>query len=91
MGSPPISGAQSLAKSDRLSIPQMLSKTPLSPPLDVGLLAVRTDGFSSSDLQELCRNAAMVPVKEFMRRPEGMKGALGDVSDRFVEFLDSWG
>ena len=69
----------------------MLSKTSLSPSLDVGLLAARTEGFSGSDLQELCRNAAMVPVKEFMRSPEGMQGPLGDVSDRFVEFLDSWG
>ena len=85
--SAPIPGAQSLTKSDRLSIPQMLSKTSLLPSLDVGLLAARDRGFFQLGPG---RNAAMVPVKEFMRSPEGMKGTLGDVSDRFVEFLDSW-
>jgi SpoVK/Ycf46/Vps4 family AAA+-type ATPase len=59
----------------------MLYKTPLSPSADIGLLAARTEGFSGSDLQELCRNAAMVPLKEFMRSPEGMKGNLDEVSD----------
>jgi len=57
--SPPIPGAQNLAKSDPLYITQMPPKTS------------RTEGFSGSDLQELYRNAAMVPVKEFMRSPEG--------------------
>jgi len=56
----------------------MLSKTSLSPSLDTNLLAARTDGFSGSDLQELCRNAAMVPLKEFMRSPEGMKGSVAE-------------
>jgi len=52
----------------------MLSKTSLSSSLDINLLSSRTEGFSGSDLQELCRSAAMIPVKEFMRSAEGMKG-----------------
>lgn len=63
----------------------MLYTTSLSPSVDISLLAARTEGFSGSDLQELCRNAAMVPLKEFMRSPEGMKGTLADVGDLFVE------
>jgi SpoVK/Ycf46/Vps4 family AAA+-type ATPase len=35
------------------------------------LLAERTEGKSSSDLKELCRNAAMSPVRETIRRAEG--------------------
>ena len=67
----------------------MLSKTSLSPSLDIDLLAARTEGFSGSDLQELCRNAAMIPVKEFMRSTDGMKGALTEVGDHFVDLRNS--
>jgi len=35
------------------------------------LLAERTEGMSGSDLKELCRNAAMLPVRETIRRAEG--------------------
>jgi len=59
----------------------MLYKTSLLPSVDINLLAAQTEGFSGSDLQELCRNAAMVPLKEFMRSPEGMKGTLAEVGD----------
>lgn len=51
----------------------MLRDTALSPALDLDVLAAHTDGFSGSDLQELCRNAAMVPLKEYMRSEEGLK------------------
>lgn len=63
----------------------MLFKTSLSPSLDIDLLAARTEGFSGSDLQELCRSAAMIPLKEFMRSADGMKGSLTEVSDHFVD------
>jgi len=46
---------------------QMLSHTKLAPGFSIDELARRTDGLSGSDLKETCRNAAMVPVREFMR------------------------
>jgi SpoVK/Ycf46/Vps4 family AAA+-type ATPase len=52
----------------------MLKNTPLSPSLSLELLAAHTEGLSGSDLQELCRNAAMHPLKELMRREGGLKG-----------------
>ncbi|KAF8194194.1 hypothetical protein BJ912DRAFT_1141619 [Pholiota molesta] len=36
----------------------------------------QTDGLSGSDLRELCRNAAMVPVREFMRSSTANHDAL---------------
>ena len=35
------------------------------------LLAERTEGMSGSDLKELCRNAAMSPVREAIRWVDG--------------------
>ena len=34
---------------------------------DLADLSKKTSGYSGSDLKELCRNAAMVPMREFMR------------------------
>ena len=31
------------------------------------LLAERTEGFSGSEIKELCRNAAMLPMRELLR------------------------
>lgn len=45
----------------------MLKDTRLDPEFSVEALAQRTEGFSGSDLKELCRNAAMIPMQEFMR------------------------
>jgi ATP-dependent 26S proteasome regulatory subunit len=45
----------------------MLKGTKLSPDFSFETLADQADGLSGSDLRELCRNAAMVPVREFMR------------------------
>lgn len=45
----------------------MLKDTKLSPDFSITVLAEQTEGLSGSDLRELCRNAAMVPVREFMR------------------------
>jgi SpoVK/Ycf46/Vps4 family AAA+-type ATPase len=45
----------------------MLKDTKLDPSLTTEVLAVKTTDFSGSDLRELCRNAAMVPVRECMR------------------------
>ncbi|KIM66696.1 hypothetical protein SCLCIDRAFT_1211084 [Scleroderma citrinum Foug A] len=45
----------------------MLKGTKLEPAFPLRQLASQTSGFSGSDLRELCRNAAMVPVRECMR------------------------
>ena len=45
----------------------MLKDTKLSPDFSFETLAEQSDGLSGSDLKELCRNAAMIPVREFMR------------------------
>ena len=49
----------------------MLASTKLSPSLSIDLLARHTEGLSGSDLKELCRNAAMAPVREYMREKGG--------------------
>ncbi|KAG1849859.1 ATPase [Suillus tomentosus] len=54
----------------------MLKDTKLDPQLSLRLLASQTTGFSGSDLRELCRNAAMVPVRECMRAMEHDEAAL---------------
>lgn len=45
----------------------MLKDTPLAPDFPLPMLAQITEGLSGSDLKELCRNAAMMPVREFVR------------------------
>ncbi|KIK14103.1 hypothetical protein PISMIDRAFT_688202 [Pisolithus microcarpus 441] len=46
----------------------MLKGTKLDPLFSMRALAAQTTGFSGSDLRELCRNAAMVPIRECMRK-----------------------
>ncbi|EKM49807.1 uncharacterized protein PHACADRAFT_167153 [Phanerochaete carnosa HHB-10118-sp] len=46
----------------------ILRDTSLDPKFSLTVLAERTEGFSGSDLKELCRNAAMIPMRELMRR-----------------------
>lgn len=45
----------------------MLKDTKTAPDFKTEMLAQQTDGLSGSDLRELCRDAAMVPVREYMR------------------------
>ncbi|KAG5654306.1 hypothetical protein H0H81_004725 [Sphagnurus paluster] len=45
----------------------MLKETKLVPNFPMSELAELTEGHSGSDLKEMCRNAAMVPVREYMR------------------------
>ncbi|CAE6430046.1 unnamed protein product [Rhizoctonia solani] len=49
----------------------MLKNSTLAPNFSIRELARRTDGLSGSDLKEACRNAAMVPVREYMRQNGG--------------------
>ncbi|PWN52457.1 putative MSP1-intra-mitochondrial sorting protein [Violaceomyces palustris] len=51
----------------------MLENVPLDPSFKVKQLVAHTEGFSGSDLKELCRNAAMRPVREFLRSKEGIE------------------
>ncbi|KAH7337056.1 ATPase [Rhizoctonia solani] len=49
----------------------MLKDSALAPNFSIRELARRTEGLSGSDLKEACRNAAMVPVREYMRQNGG--------------------
>ncbi|KAJ2969871.1 hypothetical protein NUW54_g12863 [Trametes sanguinea] len=49
----------------------MLKDVPLAPGFSIRTLAEQADGLSGSDLKELCRNAAMRPMREFLREAGG--------------------
>jgi len=74
----------------------MLKDTPLEPDFPVRLLAQRSVGMSGSDLRELCRNAAMLPVREYVRETSTDQEALanGQLEGfklrplRFVDFFE---
>ncbi|KAI3480963.1 hypothetical protein L1887_56916 [Cichorium endivia] len=55
----------------------MLSATSLDPKFSMTELVKRTEGYSGSDLKELCRNAAMRPVREFLRSKAGRESVAG--------------
>ena len=50
---------------------QMLKDVPLAPNFPMRDLAEASRGKSGSDLKELCRNAAMLPVRELVRQAKG--------------------
>ena len=54
----------------------MLKDTPLEPNFPMHLLAQRSVAMSGSDLRELCRNAAMLPVREYVRETSTDQEAL---------------
>ncbi len=54
----------------------MLEETKLEPDFPWNLLAAATDNLSGSDLKELCRNAAMVPVREYLREHAGHESVM---------------
>jgi len=49
----------------------MLRDVQLSPGFPIRALAEYSRGKSGSDLKELCRNAAMLPVRELVRKANG--------------------
>jgi len=71
----------------------MLKDTPLEPNFPMRLLAQRSVGMSGSDLRELCRNAAMLPVREYVRETSSdqealAKGQLEGFNLRPLRFVD---
>ncbi|GEM10255.1 ATPase, AAA-type domain containing protein [Rhodotorula toruloides] len=54
----------------------MLKDIKLDKGFDLEGLVRKTDGLSGSDLKEACRNAAMVPVREYMRQNLGTGGQI---------------
>lgn len=46
----------------------ILAHEPISEDVDVETIAKSTEGFSGSDLRELCRNAAVYRVRDFVRQ-----------------------
>ncbi|TFK70547.1 ATPase [Pluteus cervinus] len=54
----------------------MLKDTKLAPNFALDILAKATVGLSGSDLKELCRTAAMVPVREYVRNAGDDQGVL---------------
>lgn len=49
----------------------MLRDVQLAPDFPMRALAEYSGGKSGSDLKELCRSAAMLPVREFVRKANG--------------------
>jgi ATPase family AAA domain-containing protein 1 len=44
-----------------------LKKAALAPDFSMDRLIAATDGFSGSDIKEVCRNAAMIPLREYLK------------------------
>lgn len=70
---------------------QILKDTPLAPGFNMRILAESSCGMSGSDLKGLCRNAAMLPVREFVRKTGKNKQAMEkgqlEVGSLFFPFL----
>ncbi|KAJ7599922.1 P-loop containing nucleoside triphosphate hydrolase protein [Mycena floridula] len=59
----------------------MLKDTKVVPDFPFATLATITENMSGSDLKELCRNAAMVPVREYMREHLATMDAMTATTD----------
>lgn len=71
-----------------LSFRLILAKEPISEDVDFEALARSTEGFSGSDLKELCRNASVYRVRDYLRQQESSsKTNLSHDSDE--EFHDT--
>jgi SpoVK/Ycf46/Vps4 family AAA+-type ATPase len=58
----------------------MLESTKIDPNFDFRKLVQKTAGFSGSDLKEACRNASMLPLREYLRsKGSDKKGALDNM------------
>ena len=65
----------------------MLKETELDIDFPLDELAKQTEGLSGSDLKELCRNAAMAPVREYMKRMEGDPTVLARMESKVLPKL----
>jgi ATPase family AAA domain-containing protein 1 len=45
----------------------LLKKASLHPEFSMDRLVAATDGISGSDIKEMCRNAAMIPLREYLK------------------------
>lgn len=45
----------------------ILENEPVAEDINISDIAKMTDGFSGSDLQELCRNASVYRVRDYLR------------------------
>ncbi|KAI9189955.1 mitochondrial dynamin GTPase Msp1 [Blastocladiella emersonii ATCC 22665] len=54
----------------------MLKGTVLDGDFDLDKIVLHSQGYSGSDLKELCRNAAMIPVREYLRSAKGNVASL---------------
>lgn len=45
----------------------LLKKASLSPDFSIDRLVDATEGYSGSDIKEMCRNAAMIPLREYLK------------------------
>lgn len=62
----------------------ILENEPIADDLNFQKLAVATEGFSGSDLRELCRNASVYRVRDYMRNS---RNTSGDSEDEFHDAL----
>jgi len=69
----------------------MLRDIPLAPNFPMRHLAEYAQGKSGSDLKELCRNAAMVPVRELVRKANGDVAVLARGQEEVRSLLLSFG
>jgi ATPase family AAA domain-containing protein 1 len=45
----------------------LLKKATLAPDFSIDRVVAATEGYSGSDIKEMCRNAAMIPLREYLK------------------------
>lgn len=67
----------------------ILENEPVSDDVDIEALAKSTEGFSGSDLRELCRNASVYRVRDYLRTHIESAPARSSRNDSEDEFHDT--
>jgi transitional endoplasmic reticulum ATPase len=62
--------------------------TPLADDVDLGILAVETVGYVGADLEGLCHRAAMLAIREYLARPQGVTPAAPTQKEGTYDFAD---